>query len=415
MNEEDIRDISKKTSESVSRLHNVEYKIFNNGELETFFSLLLNNISVHNHENYLFNFSDYFKVPIYKKDKFSSLKNIYRNIRKIFKYTFTKNIFKNYMCHNCYHYSIYCEENSFSAPNLSVKYIGTKKFEVDENIRNRFYCLLVESGVKEKIASEIKIKFPMVYIEGFKDLENLTNSLKLKFKKIYATPYGLHEDPLLSLYIVKNKIHLVYVQHGGNYGFKYAINEALEMNSGIEFISWGIGKNSVYPTRFKSHKRAGESRLDRKVAILSHDINESNLKKFIKFCSNNKFEMVIHPRSPENIINFSDETQKIYIGIKPDRIFEYDFVLYDSLKHTLMYNSLLNYQRFKVVDDSSPLPHSERTRQLYSLLEKSNCLCRMDELSMNKISNLFYKVNTHNFAAFQNCKDIVTMDNGVLK
>jgi len=380
---EEVLRVATAVKRSLEEIHQVKFEIFNKSELEIFIALLFNKKNLLEKKIYQQKICDYFKVdPVfYNNKKFSTLRILKRKIIEIYRSITSKYLYNNYQKDIVYHYSVFNNPNRKISPNLTDKYI--KNFSpVNLTLREIFEENLNKNGLDPHLSAELAVKFPIIYLEGFIELNAAVDKLILQLKRLYINPYGLHEDPLLSVYIAKNKIKLCYVQHGGNYGFTEVLEESIEMNSGIPFISWGFGENNIFPSRLKKTKSI--IKINKILLVLSAGIEIHLLKKLVEIAEKNNFEVRLHPRSNAIILSAGINAS---IGISAKELTKYKYVIYDSLVHTLMYQSIINRQKFRVLNDTEIGSKTSKVNLALTLLNKDGILCTLQELQSFNVNN----------------------------
>jgi len=387
---DEVLSVSAAIKRSLAEIHQIKFEIFNKSELEIFIALLCNKKNLQANKKFQQKISDYFKVDqkkFSKNQKYKWLRNIKRKFFEIYRNILCEYLYSNYQRDINFHYSVFGGINRKTSPNLTDKFI-TKKFPIDLSVRELFERNLKKNGLDPYLSAELKDKFPIIYLEGFAALNSTVDKLSLLLKKMYINPYGLHEDPLLSLFIAKNKINLCYVQHGGNYGFRSVLEESIEMDSDIPFISWGFGEINIFPTRYEKSKKT--NKLQQVLLVLSAGIEIRLLKKLVDIAEKNNFEVRLHPRSRDEILSTA---QNIRIGISAKELTKYRYVIYDSLVHTLMYQSIINGQKFRVLNDMEEGAKVSQVNLAYPLLIKDGILFNLEELELiNESGNDFFEV-----------------------
>ena len=130
--------------------------------------------------------------------------------------------------------------------------------------RNHFQKLIPQSHDRKNIFNFSKKKdfrylindlnskiFPLIYLEGFKKLEKISDNLNFpkKPKFILTSASPIYKEEVFKLFLAKqiiNSSKLLSIQHGGIYGTEYFEHSVPrhEIDITDNFLSWGWGKTS---------------------------------------------------------------------------------------------------------------------------------------------------------------------------
>lgn len=116
-----------------------------------------------------------------------------------------------------------------------------------------------ESGdeFEEIIYRNIKINIPVLYVEGFTELEKKAvqkYNYAFDSERIYFSCEQTESDELFKIYLMQMKARgakLLCIQHGGDYGIEKNMISHHEYSVCDEFITWGWRSEGIYSCGFK--------------------------------------------------------------------------------------------------------------------------------------------------------------------
>ena len=387
-----IEHLSGQLADSVRTTLDLDEKepVFSGNEEKVFLNALLQR-TIDVPDNFLFldvqksitynSFIDIFNSDVAKrvsrkkdiKNKYKALLNLIKNrIWKTYALQRVKN--RKILIHHAAHMRF--SLNVF--PNLTL----LKNFEFVEknlNLRKTFYLNLLNNSIEQELAKKIANLFPVSHLEQFKILKNssLTN---INIEVVATSVYGLMEDPVLSFIVKNNRSKLIYVQHGGNYGFNGDhIGLKAEKEGADVMVYWGVGDYNVYPTRFRNWLFFSKTR-EEAVLLLSKSAVE--VEKYLAYSEKLKKELIAlsviaHPS------NFRPNTLKLEYGIADYRHQRAKLVVYDNILHTNIYKRILMKKPFLIIDTPLNTRNVEydNGHEFLNLLKGAQILVKPDNLT----------------------------------
>ena len=243
-----------------------------------------------------------------KNNKFFFHNNYFLKKKDLFKLNLSLNNFPSK-----YYYTNYVIKNRFNK-------IFRKKFKIKINVRDK----------KEKIIRVLlKELMPIVYLEDFQTLKNLSKKSMLpKKKKIIFTSQCIDDD-IFKFWVadqLSNGSKLIFAQHGANYGTHISCHgEDHEIKISDKFLTWGWSKknNKVIPCSFFSKKNTKKIKnIDKKILIIG------NATYFYKYYNEVYFQSpyTFHKNRYFNFLENLDDKLKKNIYFKPhpkEKIIDY--------------------------------------------------------------------------------------------
>lgn len=315
----------------------------------------------------------------------------------------TKPGWKFFLQKNIIHFSGHRRDDIFVSPNFS-RSIPKPKLKFNYQMRKSFENLLLELGVSENIAEALTLFTPASHVENFKYYYKRAFEFDY-VKNVCANIYGIMEDPFLGFVVCISRANLIYIQHGGYYGFVNDPIHCIEQNSCNKMYFWGVGENNCFPTKFpvglepKKTKdiyiilSAHASEIEIKNKIKLREILKSNLKLSVK--------LVCHPTSKHQIRH-----SHIKLGISFDEVRSAALILFDDHFHSLIYTRIMAGGLFLILDSernygSAIFPKGQIFQKLLDGLTFS-------ELSIvNEISQIMIGEGKKYIAAVDKLQDLV--------
>lgn len=281
------------------------------------------------------------------------------------------------------HYAAHLRPSFFVVPNINES-ISIPKVH-NQEIRHALRNALQNFGVNEEGAEIISKYFPSSHLENYHFYRNhFLTRLKLRF--VFTSIYGVMLDPMLASMIRMQNPKLLYVQHGGSYGFGKNTWHDIECHGADEMLYWGVGDKNVYPTRYKTRnksKKKGEI-----IILCNYGISEEKLAYYEDYISTlNKIngrpaKIVLHPRSsvlPSNVHQ---------IGISEKQFSQAKLVIFDGIDHSLIYAAIVAKMHFFVILPSVIEPNFEAGKIFFEKLIETGCAFSRDELQKKTIEYL---------------------------
>ena len=376
---------------------------YKNGELATFFDIFSNEI----------------------KSRRNFLKMIYRitqikfflHIKSVFNILFAPIIVT-------FDSAPYCKKNV--TLNLSIYFL--KFIRPSKKLRAKLCENLIQIGLNEELAKIFSWHFPRSHLEGFKFFKNLSSRCCEK-KIIYSNIYVCQKDPIVSFLCMNKNTKLIYMQHGGGYGFNEdRIDYQIEYAGASKMLFWGSGDHNVFQTRFRYKNFLKSSnnvslitsmRFTSKQKIKEY---ENILIKLEDYSNLNNFKICVYP-SFKNIIK--SKNNNINFGIT-NRAHELNkIIVYDSIGSTLLFSRLSMKKPFLVIDNFPVKYESDNAKKMMSLFYDSGVLIKehqlydelkkLVEISNHELDYVFKKRTKKLLDYFHSLPKIETLINNELK
>lgn len=128
----------------------------------------------------------------------------------------------------------------------------------DANIDNRKILFKNNSDNDfQRTLNDIFIyNFPIIFLEGYKNFDNKVLKLNLQVPSLVLSESALHANDIFKFFVAKNKVKLLYRQHGGGYGLELlATTEKIERESADIFYTQGWSEdNKTIPLSLSTGK-----------------------------------------------------------------------------------------------------------------------------------------------------------------
>ncbi|EJF06729.1 hypothetical protein ThvES_00012010 [Thiovulum sp. ES] len=330
-----------------------------------------------------------FSTAELKKDKkqiFSNKKNVPKSLILNFINIFSKN-----------------KDNTLSSPYFSnkknlFKFIGKIYLnDFDENFEFKFKKNLETRNMLFKHSTDnefinllfylFKENFPILYLEGFKDFRHFVLSKDYHVSKVFATANALHNNEIYKFFIAENreKIKLISIQHGGNYGIDTTNSvEFFERNVSDKYLTWGWKENKK--TIFSSHEKLNEKIKPKKNGNILY-LAKDPLKYLIRFQTNynssaNRLQYL--PKQLSFLSNITNIDNFLYRGYMQNKN---SFDITNKVK-----NKFPNLK----IDDHSKNFHS-RLREAKLFITDHVHTTYLETLAMNFPTVIFITKEVHSF------------------
>lgn len=245
------------------------------------------------------------------------------------------------------HYSAHLRYGHFVIPELTDLYFKHQDTK-DKELRKNFSHYLTLVKFSPLLVNYITALFPTSHLESYRKLSTHPIT-KLEISTVAASIYGLMSDPLLSFLIKNNCSRLVYVQHGGGYGFnKNHLGYQMEESGSDMMLYWGTGDNNVFPTRYRENYFPKIKRTS--MIVLSSLQNEKTIKPHIELANmvsrkwHSNCSICVHPNSPISRMKY------VQYGTSSISLEQAQLVIFDNMQHSLMYQRILARRPFLVID-----------------------------------------------------------------
>lgn len=170
----------------------------------------------------------------------------------------------------------------------------------DASIDNRkiLFKNNIDSDFQRILNNIFVYNFPIIFLEGYKNFDNKVSELSLQVPNLAFSSSALHGNDIFKFFVAKNKIKLLYRQHGGGYGLELLSSpEKIERDSADIFYTQGWSEGS-------------------KTIPLSLGINKDNITENY----NINFIMTAMPRYVYRF-NFSEDSSKMMVYIENSKQF----------------------------------------------------------------------------------------------
>lgn len=331
---------------------------YKNGELATFFDIFSNEIK--NRRNFI-------KI-VYRVTQIKFL----MHIKSIFNILFAPIIVT-------FDSAPYCKKNVIV--NLSTFFL--KFIRPSKKLRVKLLENLLEIGLNEDLAKIFSWHFPRSHLEGFTFFRNFSSRCREK-KIVYSNIYVCQKDPIVSFLSMNKNTRLIYMQHGGGYGFNEdRIDYQIEYTGASKMLFWGSGDENVFQTRFryKNFLKSSNSvslitsmRFTSKEKIKEY---ENVFKKLEGSSKLNNFKICVYP-SFKNSIKSKDI--KINFGITNRAHEQNKITVYDSIGSTLLFSRLSMKKPFLVIDNFPVKYQSDNAKKMINLFYESGVLIKENQL-----------------------------------
>ena len=318
----------------------------------------------------------------------------------------------------------YCKKNV--ALNLSSYFL--RFIRPSKKLRNEFFKNLIKVGLNKELAKIFSWHFPTSHLEGFKFFRNITSKCSEK-KIIYSNIYNLMKDPIVSFLSMSKNTRLIYMQHGGGYGFNEdRIDYQIEYAGASKMLFWGTGDQNVFQTRFRYNNFLKSTntvsvitsmRFTSKEKIKKY---ENVFKKLEDYSRSNNFKICLYPSFKNYDISKDINTS---LGITNRAHEQNKIVIYDSIGSTLLFSRLSMKKPFLVIDNFPVKYESDNAEEMINLFYDSRVLIKEDQLydelkklvELNKydLDYLFKKRTKKLLDYFHSLPKIETLVNNELK
>ena len=356
---------------------------YKHGELATFFGIFSNQIK--NRRNFI--------KMIYR---FTQIKFLL-HIKSVFNILFAPIIVS-------FDSAPYCKKNV--TLNLSAYFL--QFIRPSKKLRAKLLENLLEIGLSEDLAKIFTWHFPRSHLEGFKFFRNLSSRCHEK-KIIYSNIYVCQKDPIISFLCMNNNTRLIYMQHGGGYGFNEdRIDYQIEYSGASNMLFWGSGDQNVFQTRFRYKnylKSTNTVSLITSMRFTSIEKIEKYKNIFIRlqnYSKSNNFKICVYPSFRNS---FKSKDININFGITNRAHEQNKIVIYDSIASTLLFSRLSMKKPFLVIDNFPIKYQSENAKKMINLFYDAGILIKENqlydelkkliEMDANKLDDFFNK-NTQN-------------------
>ena len=283
-----------------------------------------------------------------------------------------------------YHYSVFFDTQKNVTSNLTKMLLpGLHTVKVDPVLRMRFRDTLLEHNLTPNEANLIVSCFPRSHLECVPSLTSLDISQFSFCKTIITSVYGIMDDPVLSLCIARTRPHLIFIAHGGSYGFINSCLHNIEYKGCDLMLGWGSLDYNIKQTRFSIAQYVTPNNIvylvmsvNASIDCINRAINTSLVIEKILGSINIRAAVALHPSSP-----FADLFPSLQCGINDNTHLNALLIIYDNLTHTLMWQRIANKLPFLVIDDPVALPQCEGAALFCELLVKSNLLIDPQDLT----------------------------------
>lgn len=270
-----------------------------------------------------------------------------QNLKQLFSNSKDKPKWKFFLQKNIIHFSGHRRDDIFVAPNFS-KSIAKPKLYLNYQMRKNFENLLLDLGVAKNIAEALAIVTPASHIENFEYYYRRAFEFNY-VKNVCANVLGIMEDPLLGFIVCISRANLIYIQHGGYYGFVDDPLHCIERNSCNKMFFWGVGENNCIPTKFPVSLEPQKTK-NIYIVLSAHASeieikNKIKLREIIKSILRLSVDIVCHPTSKHQI-RFSN----IKFGISFDEVRSAALILFDDHFHSLIYARIMAGGPFLILD-----------------------------------------------------------------
>tara|TARA_B100000767_G_scaffold67777_1_gene64281 strand:+ start:25364 stop:26695 length:1332 start_codon:yes stop_codon:yes gene_type:complete len=351
---------------------------YKNGGLKTFYDVYSN--AIKNRKNFL-------KV-IYRLIKIKP----FLHIKSIFNILFAPVIVS-------FDQAPYCKKNVVL--NLSVYFL--RFIRPSKKLRNKFIKNLIEVGLNEDLAKIFSWHFPRSHLEGFKFFRYISSKCNEK-KIILSNIYVCQHDPIVSFLSMNKSTRLIYIQHGGGYGFNEdRIDYQIEYNGASKMLFWGSGDQNVFQTRFRYKNFLNSKNTVSLITSMRFTSKEKiktyeNVFSSLKGCSqSNNFKICVYP-SFKNSIKSKDIN--ISYGITNRAHEQNKIVIYDSIGSTLLFSRLSMRKPFLVIDNFPVKYQSDNAKKMINLFYDAGVLIKENQLH-DELKKLL-EVNSHELEYFFN-------------
>ena len=351
---------------------------YKNGELATFFDIFSNEIK--NRRNFI-------KI-VYRITQIKFL----LHIKSIFNILFAPIIVT-------FDSAPYCKKNVIV--NLSSYFL--RFIRPSKKLRIKLLKNLLEIGLNEDLAKIFSWHFPRSHLEGFTFFRNLSSRCCEK-KIIYSNIYVCQKDPIVSFLSMNKNTRLIYMQHGGGYGFNEdRIDYQIEYTGASKMLFWGSGDQNVFQTRFRyknflkslnSVSLITSMRFTSKEKIKEY---ENIFKKLEDSSKSNNFKICVYP-SFKNSIKSKDIN--INFGITNRAHEQNKIVVYDSIGSTLLFSRLSMKKPFLVIDNFPVKYQSNNAKKMINLFYDAGVLIKENQL-YDELKKLV-EMNNHELENFFN-------------
>ena len=371
----------------------------------------------------------YLKNIDYKKNDFQILDfpkfSFFRKKSNLFLYKSELNFKTRLSIRNYY--------NSYSISFFSQKKIYRK---IKSDFRKKFDNLLPKSNknnFKEFLISILKYNLPKIFLENFKDLENLYLRSQWPQNVNYIiTSYGQYYDELFKFYVAnltKNKkVKFCILQHGyGNLFPKSDFyNVYLDRKVSDIYLSWGNLKREknkplFYPRVTNSKIENFKYKKNRNILILSYSfsntlitppdgslngnsINQKNLFSLISFLNQIKFDLkkFIHIKNQKINVskNFTDSLKKkfSFLKFKSEKksflevVNNFNFFIHIFFGTPFFECMALNKPSIIIYKDITHPPFDKKFYDYLKKFKKSKILFNNEKLAANFVKKNYYNL-----------------------